>query len=171
MADHRAVEYGGNVLAIARSGDASATPQLGDVGHHVVATRSSSSEAATATQSGDVGGGGGAIKDAAKWGHRTIECCSGHSIVGRRGGAGRCSEVGDTERSSTGDVVATTSLSDKVKWWPSHGLVLQVARAGLFCTTNYSTKYCSYFLELAEDPPAIEVIYLHKYFQIFIYFI
>ena len=27
------------------------------------------------------------------------------------------------------------------------------------------------FLELAEDPLAIEEIYLHKYFQIFIYFI
>ena len=53
---------------------------------------------------------------------------------------------------------------------PSH-IVLRVARAGLFCTMNYSTKYCSDFLELAEDPPAIEVIYLHKYFQIFIYFI
>ena len=37
---------------------------------------------------------------------------------------------------------------------------------------NYSTKYCSDCLELAEDPPGIEVIYyLHKYFQIFIYFI
>ena len=52
-----------------------------------------------------------------------------------------------------------------------HHIVLRVARAGLFCTTNYSTKYCSECLELAEDPPAIEVIYLHKYFQIFIYFI
>ena len=27
------------------------------------------------------------------------------------------------------------------------------------------------FLELAKNPPAIEEIYLHKYFQIFIYFI
>ena len=50
-------------------------------------------------------------------------------------------------------------------------LVLWVARARLFCTTNYSTKYCSDCLELAKDPPAIEVIYLHKYFQIIIYFI
>ena len=47
------------------------------MGHHAVATRSSSSEAATATQSGDVGGGSGAIEDAAKRGHRTIECGSG----------------------------------------------------------------------------------------------
>ena len=51
------------------------------------------------------------------------------------------------------------------------GVVLRVAQAGLFCTTNYSTKYCSDCLELAEDPPAIEVVYFHKYFQIFIYFI
>ena len=29
-------------------------------------------------------------------------------------------------------------------------------------------KYCSDCLELAEDPPAIEVIYLHKHFQIFL---
>ena len=36
---------------------------------------------------------------------------------------------------------------------------------------NYSIKYCSDFLELAEDPQAIEEVYLHKYFQIFIYFI
>ena len=50
-------------------------------------------------------------------------------------------------------------------------VVLRVARAGLFCTMNYSTKYCSDCLELAEYPPAIEVIYVHKYFQIFIYFI
>ena len=51
------------------------------------------------------------------------------------------------------------------------GLVLQVAQAGLFCMMNYSIKYCSDFLELAEDHPAIEDVYLHKYFQIFIYFI
>ena len=52
--------------------------------------------------------------------------------------------------------------------WDSE-LVLRVARAGLFCTMNYSTKYCSDCLELAGDPLAIEVIYVHKYFQIFIY--
>ena len=50
-------------------------------------------------------------------------------------------------------------------------IVLWVAQAGLFCTMNYSIKYCSDFLELAKDPPAIEEVYLHKYFQIFIYFI
>ena len=35
---------------------------------------------------------------------------------------------------------------------------------------NYSIKYCSDFLELAEDPQAIEEVYLHKYFQIFYLF-
>ena len=63
--------------------------------------------------------------------------------------------------------IRTVAVSDMVVV----EIVLWVARAGLFCTTNYSTKYCSDFLELAEDPPAIEVIYLHKYFQMFIYFI
>ena len=60
-------------------------------------------------------------------------------------------------------------VTNKVPHHPK--VVLRVARAGLFCTMNYSTKYCSDCLELAKDPPAIEVIYLHKYFQIFIYFI
>ena len=63
------------------------------------------------------------------------------------------------------------SLESKSFTTKDTGLVLWVAWAGLFCMMNYSTKYCSDCLELAKDPPTIEVIYLHKYFQIFIYFI
>ena len=54
--------------------------------------------------------------------------------------------------------------------WAVLCLVLWVAWAGLFWTMNYSIKYCSDFLELAEDPPGIEEVYLHKYFQIFYLF-